>query len=335
MRLALAISVAIGLLPAVGCGSVESGEETRDAQGPPVEPWASDERELTLLNTYDAFGAPREGLTQNFGFSTVIRYGGKTILFDAGSRADILAENLRRLGVSPSEIDYAVASHRHHDHIAGFDYILAQNPKIKLFLPPDFFGFGAPLKFSFGGKEPDAGASLEQDQRYFAGKLDPKDHEIVSTGRFWKADITWVRESTEIAKGLRVLLTRSELMGTFVRYPPNGEKAKLIGMPELSLTLTTSKGTVLVVGCSHSSVEEIVKGAVAAGPSSIDLVLGGFHLLPYTRSYVTQLATRLKTTYGVASVAPAHCTGHVAFDEFRKVYGDAYRFFGLGSKIEY
>ena len=106
-------------------------------------------------------------------------------------------------------------------------------------------------------------------------------------------------------------------------------------MPELSLVASTSKGDVLVVGCSHSSVEAIVESARATRAAPIDLVVGGFHLLPYSRESIRDLAQRLKTDLGVKTVAPAHCSGHVAFDEFRQAYGDAYRFFGLGSKIVY
>jgi 7,8-dihydropterin-6-yl-methyl-4-(beta-D-ribofuranosyl)aminobenzene 5'-phosphate synthase len=38
--------------------------------------------------------------------------------------------------------------------------------------------------------------------------------------------------------------------------------------------------------------------------------------------------------YGVESVAPAHCTGQTAFSIFHKVFGDQYRFFGLGETIK-
>ena len=45
------------------------------------------------------------------------------------------------------------------------------------------------------------------------------------------------------------------------------------------------------------------------------------------------LAKRMREQYGVEAVAPAHCTGHLAFSVFRKVFGDQYRFFGLGETL--
>jgi 7,8-dihydropterin-6-yl-methyl-4-(beta-D-ribofuranosyl)aminobenzene 5'-phosphate synthase len=123
-------------------------------------------------------------------------------------------------------------------------------------------------------------------------------------------------------------------MGTFVRYPPHGETPKLIPMPELSLSLSTESGQILVVGCSHSSVETIVEAASAQSQEPIALVAGGYHLLPYPRAEVRALAERLKAQHGVQAVAPCHCSGHVAFDEFRRAYGEAYLPFGLGDRIE-
>jgi 7,8-dihydropterin-6-yl-methyl-4-(beta-D-ribofuranosyl)aminobenzene 5'-phosphate synthase len=35
----------------------------------------------------------------------------------------------------------------------------------------------------------------------------------------------------------------------------------------------------------------------------------------------------------VAQVAPAHCTGHLAFKLLRDAFGGDYRFFGLGQTI--
>jgi len=297
-------------------------------------PWASANKELTIVNAYDAFGEPGAGMVKDFGFSAVIRYGGKTILFDSGTRADIFEGNLKALGITAKDIDIAIASHAHHDHIAGFDYLLRENPKVQLLLPKDFFGLGSPLTFSIKGKEANIAKTLAAKQRYFGGKRDLAKNKLESTGRFWKANVRYIESPTQILPGLTILPTTSKLMGTFVRYPPFGKKPKLIGLPELSASFSTSKGEVLVVGCSHSSVEEIVKAASKAGKGNIRLLTGGFHLLPYDRTYLEALAKRLKKEYAVKTVAPCHCTGHLAFSILKQQFGDKYYLFGLGSKIE-
>ena len=51
-------------------------------------------REGILVNLYDAFGK-NALLTKDFGFSCITKYQGKTILFDAGSNADIFKSNTK------------------------------------------------------------------------------------------------------------------------------------------------------------------------------------------------------------------------------------------------
>src|ERR1700712_4378942 len=99
---------------------------------------------VTLTNAYDAFGAERKGLTQDFGFSCVVNYKGKWILFDSGTDARIFERNLKALKIDLRKIDIAIVSHGHYDHIGGFDYLLSVNPKVKIYLPNDFFSLGAP-----------------------------------------------------------------------------------------------------------------------------------------------------------------------------------------------
>ena len=102
--------------------------------------------EGTITNLYDAFGKDRKGLKQDFGFSCVVNYKGKLILFDSGTDAKIFEKNLKALKIDLRKIDIAVVSHGHYDHIGGFDYLLSVNPKVKIYLPNDFFSLGAPLK---------------------------------------------------------------------------------------------------------------------------------------------------------------------------------------------
>ncbi len=63
----------------------------------------------------------------DFGFSCIIKYKGKTILFDSGSNADTFEQNVLTLGVDLSKVDIAIASHSHFDHINGFDYHQSQS----------------------------------------------------------------------------------------------------------------------------------------------------------------------------------------------------------------
>ncbi len=290
-----------------------------------------------IINLYDAFGDEPEGMTEHFGFSALIRYGDTTILFDAGTSADILTKNAAALGVDLADVDFAVASHAHADHTGGFDALTRVNPTAKIYMPNDFFGAAAPLEFKVSGKEPDAVTQLPESHRYFGGASDLA--QLHGQGRFYGVT-EYVDKTTEIAPGIRLVATTSTNMGYFSKYPGvdlNGEpaegEAKFKGLPELTLSLTTPNGQVLVVGCSHSGIETIVKTSKQELKEDVALVAGGFHLLPYDRQTLEALSTRLKTNLGVKAVAPAHCTGHLAFVVLQQHYADHYRFFGLGSRI--
>lgn len=289
---------------------------------------------LRMTNAYDAFGAVHAGLEQDFGFSTVLNYGGKTILFDAGTDSAIFLRNLKVLGIDLASIDIAVLSHGHSDHTAGLAALLEANPDVRLYLPNDFFSLGAPIRFPFKEAEPDVARTLGKDEQYFRGERVVDGMLTVPTGRFVGRHVEYVTEVKEILPGLTLIPTRSELMGTFIKYPPFEKQPQFIGMPELSLSIATPRGQVILAGCSHSTIEAIIRATIAVRPQPVLMVAGGFHLIPYSRGDIEALAGRMKKLYGVAYVAPAHCTGHLGFVVFHTVFGAEYRRFGLGDTIE-
>lgn len=288
---------------------------------------------ITLTNVYDAFGKDIAGLNQDFGFSCVVQYNGKMILFDSGTDARKFERNLKALKIDLSKVDIAIVSHGHYDHIGGFDYLFSVNPKVKIYLPNDFTSLGAPTKFPFREKETELTKGLSKDELYFHGDQGVNDLMTVPTGRFWKADFEYVTKAKEVLPGLTLIPTTSALMGTFSKYPPNEEKPRLMGMPELSAAFSTEKGQVILSGCSHSSIDTIIAASKKLSGSEIHMVAGGFHLIPYDTAYIESLAKRMLDQHDIEHVAPAHCSGQPAFAIFKKVYGKKYKFFGLGESI--
>jgi 7,8-dihydropterin-6-yl-methyl-4-(beta-D-ribofuranosyl)aminobenzene 5'-phosphate synthase len=296
--------------------------------------------EVRIVNLYDAFGKNNSDVTFDFGFSAYVEYRGTRILFDAGTDAEILRQNARALGVDLTEIDYAVASHSHADHISGFEHLLEVNPDVRIYFPNDFFGGAAPLRFSVRGTDSRAAEDIPADMRYFGGGVD--EVEIHPSGRFWKANVDYVDSTVVVAPGVTLISTRSPFIGTFSRYPnlgftgePTSSEISYRGLPELSMMLDTEHGAVLLVGCSHSTVEAIVQESIAVTGGAVALVMGGYHLLPYTEEELTDLAKRLKNELGVTQVAPAHCTGHLAFKVLMSAYGNEFIRAGLGSEIRF
>jgi 7,8-dihydropterin-6-yl-methyl-4-(beta-D-ribofuranosyl)aminobenzene 5'-phosphate synthase len=102
---------------------------------------------------------------------------------------------------------------------------------------------------------------------------------------------------------------------------------------EISLAIDTPDGIVLIVGCSHPTIEKIVEAAKAVINKPIHLVLGGLHLLPAKDDQITSIAASLRDAWGVRYIAPVHCTGEPAFGILKDMFGDHYVYAGLGTTV--
>lgn len=102
---------------------------------------------------------------------------------------------------------------------------------------------------------------------------------------------------------------------------------------EQSLVLTTSKGLVIITGCAHPGVVNIVRKARGHFKADVYMVMGGFHLLSMSDSKIQKIIHMLKEL-GVQKVAPSHCTGNLARTMFRKTWGNDFIESGIGAVIE-
>ena len=268
--------------------------------------------QITVL--YDAFGKSSK-MKLDWGFSAYIEYGGKRILFDTGNNAEIFRHNVRASGVDLTKLDFAVISHRHGDHTSGLNHLIAVNPNLKIYAPKENFGvFGAALPSTFYKRE----ESLPAEMRYYNGKPP----ETMRFGSAWPAGkFTWITETTEIAPGFHLILLK-------------GPWGVDLDVMEISLAIDTPDGIVLVVGCSHPTLEKIVEAAKAIIKKPIHLVIGGTHLLPAKPDEITRIATALRETWQVAYIAPVHCTGEPAFKVLKESFGDRYLYAGLGTTLQ-
>jgi 7,8-dihydropterin-6-yl-methyl-4-(beta-D-ribofuranosyl)aminobenzene 5'-phosphate synthase len=267
-----------------------------------------------ITTLYDAFGKTTT-MQKDWGFSAFIEYGGKRILFDTGNNAEIFANNVKAKGIDLTRLDFVVVSHRHGDHTSGLNYLTTINPGVTIFAPKENFGvFGGTVPGTF--YRPDK--SLPAEMRYFGGN--PPD--TLRTGSPWpNAKFTWVTKTMEAAPGFYLILLK-------------GSWGVDLDVMEISLAIDTPEGTVLVVGCSHPTLEKIVAAAGEAIPHKpIHLIVGGTHLLPASDEEITRIATALRDTWKVEWIAPAHCTGEPAFAILQKTFGDRDLYAGLGTTL--
>lgn len=102
---------------------------------------------------------------------------------------------------------------------------------------------------------------------------------------------------------------------------------------EQSLIIDTEKGMVIITGCSHPGIINILKRAQDILDKNIYLVFGGFHLLNHSDAQINQIIQEFKEL-GVEKCGATHCTGERAISLFKEAYGDNYVSMGVGQVIE-
>ena len=104
---------------------------------------------------------------------------------------------------------------------------------------------------------------------------------------------------------------------------------ELYGPPkEQSLIIDSKKGLIVITGCAHPGIVNIVKRAKKLmKKDKVYLVLGGFHHPPL-------FCIKEFRKLGVQKVAPSHCTGDLVREAFRKEYKENFIEYGVGKTIE-
>jgi 7,8-dihydropterin-6-yl-methyl-4-(beta-D-ribofuranosyl)aminobenzene 5'-phosphate synthase len=129
------------------------------------------------------------------------------------------------------------------------------------------------------------------------------------------AYVVEVHEPMEIAEGI---YTTGEL-GT--------------GIIEQSLVLVTGQGLVVITGCAHPGVVNIVARAKEITGEEVYLVMGGFHLSSASGALIEGIIEDFREL-GVQKVAPCHCSGDLARSIFGREYGEDFIRVGIGSRLE-
>jgi 7,8-dihydropterin-6-yl-methyl-4-(beta-D-ribofuranosyl)aminobenzene 5'-phosphate synthase len=104
------------------------------------------------------------------------------------------------------------------------------------------------------------------------------------------------------------------------------------GIIEQSLVVRTDEGLVVVTGCAHPGIVEIVRKAKELSGDEVYLVLGGFHLGGKSQREIEGILSEFRRL-GVRKVAPCHCTGEQAIRMFRQEYGEDFIQAGVGRVI--
>jgi len=101
---------------------------------------------------------------------------------------------------------------------------------------------------------------------------------------------------------------------------------------EQSLILDTEKGLIVMTGCAHPRIANIIPIVKNLINKDIHMVLGGIHLAGFEDKEIQEIID-VFLSYGVKKVGPCHCSGEDARRLFAKAYQDDFIEVGTGKKI--
>ena len=298
-------------------------------QGPAKRPALGDARAprlpAALLEGGEAFDAP----LAEHGFSalvTITRNGKeRRLLFDAGLTPDGVVENMRRLDLSPKDVEAIVLSHGHFDHTTGLDGIVRAlgRPNLPVIIHPEFW---SRRRIVIPGREPFELPSTSKSALRGAGfeiieEKQPSfllDGSLLVTGE--------VDRTSEFERGF---LLHQAFRDAEWRPDP------LILDDQAVVLNVRDRGLVVMTGCGHSGVVNIVRYAQKlTGIERIYAVIGGFHLngplfepiIPRTCEALAAMAPEV--------IVPAHCTGWRATHALAAAFPDAFIQNSVGTRFE-
>ena len=104
------------------------------------------------------------------------------------------------------------------------------------------------------------------------------------------------------------------------------------GIKEQSLVIKTSKGMILITGCAHPGIVEIIQKAKTIAKEDMYMVIGGWHLSSAGEREIKGIIDTF-LRMGIQRVAPCHCTGDRAMGIFKREYRENFIKAGVGKII--
>lgn len=320
----------------------------RLAAGPAVDPVTLpgvDEVRVTTMvdNTFDALLASAEGVTRapvgagrvaarqfaggeavaglraEHGFSALVtvRTGNAdtTLLFDTGASPDGLAVNAERLGIDVGDLRGVVLSHGHFDHAGGFDGLARLRGRSGLPLTVH------PAVWTRRRLELPAGQGLEMPT-LSRGALEREGFEVIE------------RQQPSLLAGGILITGEVDRVTGFEHGMPrahqawdgNGWRHDPDVIDDQALVVNVrGRGLVVITGCGHAGVVNIVRHAMRlTGVGRLLALIGGFHLSGPAFEPVIGPTVAALTALAPELIVPGHCTGWAAQHALAAALPDAW-----------
>jgi len=103
---------------------------------------------------------------------------------------------------------------------------------------------------------------------------------------------------------------------------------------EQALVVQTDEGLVVVTGCAHPGVVNMVNAGMDACEGNVHLVMGGFHMAQSSARQIHAVIDQLREL-GVEKAAPCHCSGGQTRQLFAEELGEDFIRVGVGARLKF
>lgn len=254
------------------------------------------------------------------GLSLFIETDGKKILFDTGQSGDFI-ENAKKLGKDLSNLDFCIISHGHYDHSGGLKKLIREiSTKPQIIVGEEFFS----QKYKLD----------DQKEYKFIGNSFQEEFLLQShiSVKKIQEEMVYLGENIIIFHHFSKQVLYEELNKTFFIQD---NQAYLIDdfADEISMGIITKKGLVVIVGCSHIGIINILKTISQRVSIPIYAVIGGTHLVHAKEERMIHTIDAFKRMH-IERIAVSHCTGERGIQFMKQEIPQQFIYNNTGNIIE-
>jgi 7,8-dihydropterin-6-yl-methyl-4-(beta-D-ribofuranosyl)aminobenzene 5'-phosphate synthase len=235
-----------------------------------------------------------------WGFSALVVADGHRILVDTGARPETVLNNARELKIDLTTVPDVILTHNHGDHTGGLITLRGSvRDKSPAALAATHVAEGIFLNRESTRRGWGRMDQLRADYEALGGKIIVHGRPIELYPGVWlTGPVTRVHAERNFGIGPNPKVQLTD--GSWVEDT----------IPEdMSLVCDTERGLVVISGCSHAGIINILDYARSKiRPAPIYAVIGGTHLFQLDDEHLTWTAAKLKE-FGLQNFLGAHCTG--------------------------